>query len=171
MKTTNGIRYGIKSQNKYEINRRAKRKGLSVEDLIKQERLEQEFLDKGLKFCISCKEWKNFGKSAAYCKTCCSTKTRSRYDKVKERNYWLNKKFGISLEVYQNMQIKQNYKCYICQTHEDNLDRSLAVDHCHITGKVRGLLCGNCNRFLGQINDNIETAKRLVMYLQEYKTI
>jgi hypothetical protein len=51
------------------------------------------------------------------------------------------------------------------------LNRSLAVDHCHKTGKVRGLLCGNCNRFLGQIDDDINTAERLLEYLNKYKDI
>lgn len=163
------IKYGIKSQNKYEINRRAKRNKLTVEELIKKEKEEQEFLDKGYLFCNSCKEWKVFNKSNAYCKECCAEKTRKNYDLEKQREYILKKKYGITLEKYNKMLSEQEYKCYICHKHEDKLDRSLAVDHCHKTGKVRGLLCGNCNRFLGQIDDDINIAERLVEYLQKHQ--
>ncbi len=161
--------YGIKSQDKYELRRRAKRQSLTVDQLQDKEKKEQEFLDKGLRFCKTCSTWKEFGKGAAYCKSCCADKSRVRYNPKKERAYWLNKKFGITLEHYDGMRKDQNYKCYICQRSEDELDRCLAVDHCHTSGKVRGLLCGNCNRYLGQIADNIEAAKNLLSYLEKYK--
>jgi hypothetical protein len=153
----------------YKLNRRAKRKGITPESLLSQEIYEKEMLDKGYKFCISCNDWKIFGKSAAYCKGCCSNKTKGRYNKERQQAYLLKKKYGITVEQYNLMRNNQNYKCYICNIDEDKLDRALAVDHCHHTGKVRGLLCGNCNRFLGQINDNVETAERMVQYLKMAK--
>jgi hypothetical protein len=165
---TNGIRYGIKSSNPYELNRRAKRRNTTVEKLIALEKDEQDKIDKGYTFCNSCKEWKIFGKAKTYCKECCSERSRTKYNLEKQRQYILKKKYGITPEKYDEMLSEQDYRCYICQKHEDKLDRSLAVDHCHKTGKVRGLLCGNCNRFLGQIDDNIDTAERLLMYLQKH---
>jgi hypothetical protein len=168
---TNGVRYGIKSSKPYEINRRAKRKNITVEELIVLEKEEQEKIDDGYTFCNRCKEWKIFGKAKTYCKECCSNNTRNSYNYEKQRAYILKKKYGITCEKYDEMLHEQNYKCYICQKHEDKLDRSLAVDHCHTTGKVRGLLCGNCNRFLGQISDDIIVANRLVNYLTKYKNI
>jgi hypothetical protein len=162
-------KYGIKCSKPYELARRAKRKNITVSELLILEKEEQDKLDKGYNFCKECKEWKIFGKAKTYCKECCSLKTKNNYNYEKQRAYLLKKKYGISCEKYDQMLHTQNYKCYICQKHEDKLDRSLAVDHCHTTGKVRGLLCGNCNRFLGQINDDITTAKRLVNYLNEYK--
>ena len=166
----NSRRYGLKSLDKYEVARRAKRNNLTVEKLLEKERQEQALLDAGLQYCVSCDIWKKFGKSAAYCKECCARKSRNAYDKEKQRNYWLLKKFNISLEKYKEMQVEQNYKCYICHKSENELDRSLAVDHCHATGKVRGLLCGNCNRFLGQIQDRLDVASRLIEYLTIYQT-
>jgi hypothetical protein len=166
---TNGVKYGLKSSKPYEITRRAKRKGITPEILIKQEEYEQNMIDKGFKFCISCDNWKNFGKAKTYCKECCAEKTRNKYDLNKQREYLLKKKYGITLQKYNEILHEQNYKCYICQKHEDKLDRALAVDHCHDTLIVRGLLCGNCNRFLGQINDSIETAKKMVEYLEQFK--
>jgi hypothetical protein len=165
---TNGIRYGTKSSNPYELNRRAKRKNITVEKLILIEKEEQDKIDKGYTFCNSCKEWKIFGKAKTYCKDCCAERSRKKYDIEKQREYLLKKKYGITIKEYDNMLHEQNYKCYICHIHEDKLDRSLAVDHCHSTGKVRGLLCGTCNRYLGQINDNVKTASRLLKYLQKH---
>jgi hypothetical protein len=165
---TNGIRYGIKCSKPYELNRRAKRKNITVDQLILLESEEQEKINNGYTFCKSCKEWKIFGKAKTYCKECCAERVRNNYSLEKQREYTLKKKYGITSKQYDEMLHEQDYKCYICQKHEDKLDRSLAVDHCHKTGKVRGLLCGNCNRFLGQINDDINTAERLVLYLQKY---
>lgn len=166
---TNGIRYGIKSSKPYELNRRAKRRNITVEQLVTLEQEEQYKIDKGYTFCNSCKEWKMFGKAKTYCKECCAERSRTKYNLEKQREYLLKKKYGITLEKYDEMLSEQDYRCYICHKHEDKLDRSLAVDHCHETGKVRGLLCGNCNRFLGQIDDNIDIAERLVKYLQIHK--
>lgn len=164
-------KYGIKCSKPYELTRRAKRKNITVSELLILEKEEQDKLDKGYNFCNECKEWKIFGKAKTYCKDCCLTRTKNNYNYEKQRAYLLKKKYGISCEKYDEMLHEQDYKCYICQKHEDKLDRSLAVDHCHTTGKVRGLLCGNCNRFLGQINDDLDTAKRLVKYLAKNKDI
>jgi hypothetical protein len=46
----------------------------------------------------------------------------------------------------------------------------LAVDHCHTTGKIRGLLCSKCNPALGAFNDNIEILNSAIKYLKEYET-
>jgi hypothetical protein len=62
------------------------------------------------------------------------------------RRYELKKKYGITLEDYAIMFRRQGGKCDICGREETG---NLAVDHCHMTGQVRGLLCGSCNRKLG----------------------
>jgi hypothetical protein len=164
----------IRSQHPYEIARRAKRKGISVEELLKIEAETYDLVKEGNFLCTSCNTWKDISerpKNGWYCKTCYAARTRNRYDLDRQRTYLLKKKYGITPEKYDEMLSEQDYKCYICHTHEDKLDRSLAVDHCHKTGKVRGLLCGNCNRFLGQIDDDINTAERLLEYLNKYKDI
>jgi len=166
---TNGLKYGNKSNKLEELQRRARRKGVTIEELLKVEQEEQDKIDGGYTFCNSCKEWKIFGKAKTYCKDCCSSRTRNNYNYEKQREYLLKKKYGITTEKYDKMLSEQDYKCYICHKHEDKLDRSLAVDHCHKTGKVRGLLCGNCNRFLGQIDDNVNIAERLLNYLNKHK--
>src|ERR1700677_4954932 len=66
----------------------------------------------------------------------------------------LLKKFGISIEIYTEISNKQHNKCALCKQSETSFDkranrtRELAVDHCHETGRVRGLLCAACNSAL-----------------------
>jgi hypothetical protein len=164
----------MKSSNIRNVTRRAKLRGITVSELILIEQEKQIKIDQGFKWCNSCKDWllnSEFGKAHSYCKQCYRDRSNSRYDLDKQRSHLLKKKYGITSDKYNQMLSEQNHKCYICHIHEDKLDRSLAVDHCHTTGKVRGLLCGNCNRFLGQIDDNINTAERLLEYLNKYKNI
>lgn len=91
-------------------------------------------------------------------------------------NYRLSKKFGISLQEYNIMLKKQNSVCAICnkeeviKTKKGNL-RKLAVDHDHKTGKVRGLLCSNCNTSLGGFQDDIDTLVKALKYLKKYKNL
>ena len=65
------------------------------------------------------------------------------------------KRFGITLEIYNEMLVDQNNVCAICKQPETAYDsrlklvKKLAVDHCHSTGKIRGLLCISCNTKLG----------------------
>lgn len=81
------------------------------------------------------------------------------------------KKYGITLEKYNKMLEKQNYVCAICYKPETAYDsrlkitRKLAVDHCHKTGKIRGLLCNRCNLSIGKFEDNIEIIKSVILYL------
>lgn len=69
-------------------------------------------------------------------------------------------KYGITVEQWQALFDSQSGLCAICKQPETNFDkrhnklRTLSIDHCHITGKVRGLLCGKCNNALGLFNDD-----------------
>lgn len=70
---------------------------------------------------------------------------------------------------------RQNGKCQICQgdgflMREDH-QAKLMVDHCHTTGRVRGLLCHNCNRALGLFKDSPEALSRALEYLKGATTI
>jgi predicted Fe-S protein YdhL (DUF1289 family) len=77
------------------------------------------------------------------------------------REWGLQKRFGITQEQYDLLLEKQARKCAICQK-----IRLLVVDHCHTTGKVRGLLCGSCNRAIGLLKDSSESAQRAASYLK-----
>jgi len=99
-------------------------------------------------------------------------KHQKRKNAIREQR--LQKSFGMSLKDYEEMYFNQNGLCKICNKPEtakqSNTDgvRMLAVDHCHITNKVRGLLCTNCNIILGHAKDNIEILKNAIEYLKYY---
>lgn len=56
--------------------------------------------------------------------------------------------------------------CAICKRPE-TINKSLAVDHCHLTNTIRGLLCTNCNIALGKMGDSIEILKSAIAYLEK----
>ena len=80
----------------------------------------------------------------------------------------LEKKFSMTLEDYDKMMEAQNGVCAIC-SQSCVSGRRLAVDHCHATGLIRGLLCANCNRALGLFKDMPERLMKAAAYLMENK--
>ena len=83
----------------------------------------------------------------------CAKKRKWRKDvgyKKFDRKYNLQQKYGITIEQYDEMYNSQNGCCDICKRHSSEFKKGLGVDHCHTTNKVRGLLCGNCNRLVGE---------------------
>lgn len=92
---------------------------------------------------------------------------RSRHDDRKRHL----KKYGLSLEDYNNMLVVQHGVCVICgdlekTSHSTGLVHNLSVDHNHQTGKVRGLLCHHCNTGLGGFKDNILLLEKAIQYLK-----
>lgn len=83
------------------------------------------------------------------------------------KDYKLRAKYDISLDEYNEIFIKQDGKCAVCGKHQSEIKTALAVDHCHSTGKVRGLLCGNCNRGIGMLQDDIENLRCAILYLNK----
>ena len=77
--------------------------------------------------------------------------------------------FGITIDEYDRMLEKQEYKCAICGGIGDvrNRYRMLSVDHDHKTGKVRGLLCFKCNFLLGNARDDVSILQKAIDYLEE----
>jgi hypothetical protein len=93
-----------------------------------------------------------------------SFNSTERSKKRRQRRELL-KKFGINADQYEAMLKEQNEVCAICQQKEP-CNRVLAVDHCHSTNRVRGLLCTNCNMALGKFQDNIDYLKRAIEYME-----
>ena len=77
----------------------------------------------------------------------------------------LRKHYNMTIEQYDSILKEQNNCCKICSTHESEFNKRLAVDHCHTTGKIRGLLCMACNILLGKAKDNINTLNNAIDYL------
>ncbi len=76
------------------------------------------------------------------------------------------KKFGITVAQYTTLLHQQGGACAICRT-IDWAPRGPVIDHCHATGKVRGILCGHCNTSLGGFRDNQLSLQRAIKYLAE----
>lgn len=86
------------------------------------------------------------------------------------RDTHLYKNYGIRLDDYERMFESQGGVCAICRKPETTVIRgrviALAVDHCHSSGKIRGLLCVNCNKVIGHAKDSLETLERSIEYLK-----
>jgi hypothetical protein len=91
---------------------------------------------------------------------------RIKRDPDSQRKSHLKIAYGITLEDYNRMFNKQGGCCAICGKHQSELRKKLHVDHNHKTGKVRGLLCQNCNSVIGQSYENREILNNAILYLE-----
>lgn len=112
------------------------------------------------------------------CRACCNAKYKSwlanNPDKRKRyRRATTIKSYGISVEEHKDLLNAQDSLCAICKQPETTKRKGkvmeLAIDHCHTSGKVRGLLCNNCNRALGLLLDNPDIAQSAADYLRSFK--
>lgn len=128
-----------------------------------------------------------------YCKPCQSDYMADVYQRTKDkraqyladnkdviaerkRSYYLRSTFGITIEKYERMEVAQNGVCLICREPEvvpdprnPNQTKRLAVDHCHETQEVRGLLCQRCNMGLGYFRDRHDLLFAASEYLKARK--
>lgn len=100
------------------------------------------------------------------CKTCNKKQCTkwAKANKEKHRGYNIKHHYGISVEVYDSLLTKQNGTCAIC--FQPPGKRRLAIDHCHTTGTVRGLLCARCNQGIGHFRDNVKYLTAAITYLE-----
>lgn len=126
------------------------------------------------KICKQCKQEKpetefykaarNVGGREHQCKACrWETKKASPEALDRGRRKHQLKQYGLTQADYDTMVLTQENKCGICGTSDET--RRLSVDHCHLTGRVRGLLCNNCNRSLGMLGDTVESIQKVLSYL------
>jgi hypothetical protein len=78
------------------------------------------------------------------------------------------KKYGLTPEKFEAMVAAQNGVCAIC-AEECSTGDALSVDHDHVTGAVRALLCRKCNSAIGMLRDSVELAAKALGYLKKYK--
>ncbi len=74
---------------------------------------------------------------------------------------------SMTLEKYQKMNIEQSGKCFLCG--KKPTKKRLCIDHCHKTGKLRRLLCQQCNHALGLFHDSINVMEKAIAYLRKYE--
>lgn len=131
----------------------------------------KKLYNEGFKNCVNCKSIKTLdefgvdnntltGKSS-YCKEC----KKNQYTKEQLRDFRLKSEYNISQQDYLKMYDNVFGKCQICK----NYHEKLFIDHCHTTGKVRGLLCVSCNTAIGFLKDNINNLKQAIKYLEDNK--
>lgn len=143
--------------------------------------------------CPSCDQWKvldEFHKwnkglygASRYCKLCSNEKARRNHvenrakgtdgwDKHREgyRDRYYKKYYGISLQEFEEKFLQQDCKCAICEVllDIDEDSRKAHLDHCHESGKIRGILCVNCNQGIGSMKENIFILNKAIMYLEEH---
>lgn len=85
------------------------------------------------------------------------------------REYMFKYTYGIEWKEYETMLLAQDKKCKICGTTKSGChwgEDRFFVDHSHKTGKVRGLLCGNCNQGIGKLQDNPELLRKAADYIE-----
>jgi hypothetical protein len=115
-----------------------------------------------IKKCRECStEFQPNAPSHMYCSQDCQDKAFTRA--------YLKRNYKITLEMWYDLFDKQCSLCAICKEPGFKIDPNsknlLVVDHCHTTGRVRGLLCHNCNRALGLFKDDKERLLKAVEYL------
>lgn len=92
----------------------------------------------------------------------------------RNRSRNMKKAYGLTVADYDALLAAQDGKCAICGVEpgvkESSLRKHLCVDHCHTTGKIRGLLCGPCNRALGLLGENPQTVAAAQQYLLAHST-
>ena len=124
-----------------------------------------KFKEKGCKNCG--KSFQPKAPSHMYCSTACAD------DGVVDA--YLKRTYGITLSDYKDLLEAQDHKCSICGGEgflmSDKHKVKLVVDHCHSTGAVRGLLCHNCNRALGLLQDSRLFLQNAIYYLEGATTI
>jgi hypothetical protein len=112
------------------------------------------------------------------CKPCRAAQERARYERDRDailarkrgdkkklrRTRWrsLERKYGLYQHEYEAHYVVQRGCCAICELRTEQLK----VDHCHVTGRVRGLLCSNCNFGVGDFADTPERCLRAAAYLR-----
>jgi len=135
---------------------------------------------KTCKRCDTEKEITEFSKGRsrghhAWCKPCMVT-YQETYKQKKGKEYFRNYRcmtlYGITLEEAEKLLESQGNTCALCKKEVQFLpgfSNAAHIDHCHSSGKVRGILCGNCNTALGKLGDSVETIKNVLKYLEQGK--
>ncbi len=92
---------------------------------------------------------------------------KQKLAKEYHRKYDLMKQFGLTPDDYDEILNKQNGRCAVCKSDRfDSKRKTLAVDHDHVTGKVRGLFCRRCNQAIGAFEDNPDLLRKAATYLE-----
>ena len=147
--------------------RRAAKEGRVVRDRVQA--------PDGFKYCPDCQNVKpltDFPRNKSsrsgyggYCKPCHNAKGKATYTRLygSTREYHLRRRYGIGVADVEAMIVAQGGTCAVCPASPEH------VDHDHETGKVRGILCFNCNQALGNVRDDPAILRKLARYLDKHR--
>lgn len=122
-------------------------------------RIPHQEMEFGLNICELCGEkFEKKSGSHAFCVPC---------RPLARRYNGLAVKHGVTVAFLHELHESQQGKCAICERMKTDTGRNLSLDHCHLTMKVRGFLCNNCNAGLGYFRDRSELLQKAVLYLKE----
>lgn len=106
------------------------------------------------------------------CKECAKARVKRTRDPDRARDLHYQRKYGITLAEFNRMVLAQGSKCACCGTDKPGgKHNQWCVDHDHITGAVRELLCKDCNIVLGLVEDSPEHLQRLIHYIVKHNEI
>ena len=119
------------------------------------------FNEQGQRRCFQCDDFKDlseFYNGTGLCKTCSDERGKQYY-----KSTYRFSRYGLTKEEFEQMIDSQDNTCPICRK---TLDNEIHIDHCHTSKKVRGILCGKCNKGLGQFEDDITVLQNAIKYLE-----
>lgn len=136
--------------------------------------------------CLSVKTLEHFTKRGDYpdryrsqCKECTRSSNNNRYHTKyagpshRKRGYKhvLKNKYGLTPQEFSSLLESQESECLICSSKLEDMfkhteGKRAVVDHCHDTGKVRGILCGTCNTGIGNLQDSTKLLEKAIEYLK-----
>jgi Recombination endonuclease VII len=90
--------------------------------------------------------------------------------KRRGREGLLRRKYGLTVTQWEDIFVAQGSCCAICESTEPNSKKGWHTDHCHNTGKVRGIICPPCNKALGLFKENLKSLKAAINYLKSNKS-
>ncbi len=93
---------------------------------------------------------------------------REQYDRVKHRDWWLRRNYGISLVEWDALFEAQIRRCAICGSASPSSTKGWHTDHDHVSGKVRGILCHPCNTTLGRLEKAADGLLARLRRIEEY---
>jgi predicted nucleic acid-binding Zn ribbon protein len=103
-----------------------------------------------------------------YCSPKCKSNTLGERWRAKAPNYNRERLYGLTQSQYDQMLTNQDGRCAICRTDVPGGRGTWHVDHCHTTGKIRGLLCSSCNVMLGHAKDDVDRLRAAITYLEAH---
>lgn len=126
----------------------------------------RSFPERECKKCIRTRVFKYYYANKE--KILAQRRDRRRVFPRRDSDYNRKKQWGLTREQFEQMKADQGGRCAICGTeYWGGKHKEAIIDHCHKTGKIRGLLCNRCNQAMGKFEDDPDLLEKVVVYLRK----